>query len=263
MPHSSGGGSHGGGGHYGGSYHGSGSRSSQPPQSRAYHSYHEGTRRYVYYYLGRPHYYWSKDTPSQTSFHKWSAVLIPILVVWVIITLAFLSPDQSFKVFENIKPLKGEHYEILIEDTLDVLSSKEESRLYQAFSQFQEQTGITPAFISATNDDWVSYYSSMENYAYDLYVNRFLDEKHWLLVYSSAPTEDGTSFEDWHWEGMQGDDTDRILTEDVTKNFTDLIQKNLTARNFYSVGESFINGFEDLNSKELTGFKVYYAAIVG
>ena len=124
--------------------------------------------------MGRPHYYWSNDTPSNTSFPPNSfSGLLTILFVCIVLVYLFLSKIAGFKAFSIVRPLQGEKYEILIEDGLDVLSSQEEDRLYQVFEEFQRKTGITPAFISAQNAEWKGFYSSMEKYAYDLYVNQF------------------------------------------------------------------------------------------
>ncbi|WP_418849850.1 hypothetical protein [Ruminococcus sp.] len=112
---------------------------------------------------------------------------------------------------------------------------------------FYNRTGISPAVITVENSDWQGYYSDLENYAYDLYVNHFADESHWLIVYS---TPDGYSssdgFEDWYWEGMQGNDTDDVLTESVTNSFNDELQKNLTARTRYTVSSAISTSFDDL-----------------
>ena len=80
-----------------------------------------------------------------------------------------------------------------------------------------------------------------------MYVNHFADESHWLIVYS---TPDGYSssdgFEDWYWEGMQGNDTDDVLTKSVTNSFNDELQKNLTARTRYTVSSAISTSFDDL-----------------
>ena len=112
---------------------------------------------------------------------------------------------------------------------------------------YSNRTGISPAVITVENSDWQGVYSDLENYAYDLYVNHFADESHWLIVYS---TPDGYSssdgFEDWYWEGMQGNDTDDVLTESVTNSFNDELQKNLTARTRYTVSSAISTSFDDL-----------------
>lgn len=52
--------------------------------------------------------------------------------------------------------------------------------------------------------------------------------------------------EDWYWEGMQGNDTDDVLTKSVTNSFNDELQKNLTARTRYTVSSAISTSFDDL-----------------
>lgn len=136
-------------------------------------------------------------------------------------------------------------YKIVVEDKANVLGNTAELR--NSLVAFYNRTGISPAVITVENSDWQGYYSDLENYAYDLYVNHFADESHWLIVYS---TPDGYSssdgFEDWYWEGMQGNDTDDVLTESVTNSFNDELQKNLTARTRYTVSSAISTSFDDL-----------------
>lgn len=136
-------------------------------------------------------------------------------------------------------------YKIVVEDKANVLGNTAELR--NSLVAFYNRTGISPAVITVENSDWQGYYSDLENYAYDLYVNHFADESHWLIVYS---TPDGYSssdgFEDWYWEGMQGNDTDDVLTKSVTNSFNDELQKNLTARTRYTVSSAISTSFDDL-----------------
>lgn len=136
-------------------------------------------------------------------------------------------------------------YKIVVEDKANVLGNTAELR--NSLVAFYNRTGISPAVITVENSDWQGVYSDLENYAYDLYVNHFADESHWLIVYS---TPDGYSssdgFEDWYWEGMQGNDTDDVLTKSVTNSFNDELQKNLTARTRYTVSSAISTSFDDL-----------------
>ncbi len=51
------------------------------------------------------------------------------------------------------------------------------------------------------------------------------DENHWLIVYSQKGQIGDADF-DWSFEGMQGDNTDDILTSSVTSDFNaDLYHK--------------------------------------
>ena len=69
-------------------------------------------------------------------------------------------------------------YKIVVEDKANVLGNTAELR--NSLVAFYNRTGISPAVITVENSDWQGYYSDFENYAYDLYVNHFTDESHWL-----------------------------------------------------------------------------------
>lgn len=112
------------------------------------------------------------------------------------------------------------------------------------FLKFQGETGITPALMTFTNDIWKENYASFDAFAYDTYIEQFSDESHWLICYSTSPGND--RFDDWYWEGMQGDDTDGIITKEIADTFTNNVQKYLLARNYSTVGEAFNRGFQDI-----------------
>ena len=67
-------------------------------------------------------------------------------------------------------------------------------------------------------------------------MQRFPDEVHWLIVYSETIKDNG--FNDWYWEGMQGDRTDPVLTEDHAAAFTESLHDRLMKRNKYSVDDA-------------------------
>ena len=117
-------------------------------------------------------------------------------------------------------------YKIVVEDKANVLGNTAELR--NSLVAFYNRTGISPAVITVENSDWQGNYSDLENYAYDLYVNHFADESHWLIVYSTPDVYSSSDgFEDWYWEGMQGNDTDSIITSSVAYDFTNDLHKRL------------------------------------
>ena len=240
MPHSSGGGGHGGGGH--GGHGGSSGRTSARPFA--------GASRYFYYDRGMPvevysNYDLTKDRrKSQIVTIAVFASLIPFIII---ISLA--------AGFHNPRKLKTNDYDtsIVIRDEADVLSGAEEIRLRHSLLDFYEETGITPAVFTVNNEDWEDDYSNLEKYAYDLYVDAFEDEKHWLIVYSE-PEDPDPDFNDWYWEGMQGDYTDGILNTRYTNRFNKLLQKELLKRNKYTVGEAITDAFDDLTPVIMTKY---------
>lgn len=242
MPHSSGGGSHGGGFHSGGSFHsssshGSGGRSG-PSTSR---HYFPGAYRYVYYSHSRPVYFYGtgavkKGNWKSVCITNAAFILIWFLFGWAIFGDSFSAPSRLSMDYEDTR--------ILIGDDASLLSDEECDEIYDVFLEFQQKSGITPAFRTVYNEEWKGNYSSLENYAYDMYVNAFEDESHWLLVYSEPENANG-AFDDWYWEGMQGDDTDSIITQNLADTQGQAFQKYLTKESC-SVGEALEKSFQEI-----------------
>lgn len=236
MPHSSGGGSHGGGSHSSHSSHSSGGSGGSSHSVK--NSYFPGATRYVYYRSHRPTYvYANYDITSKPSPLRFIALLIYLPFLIAIITMfagAIHYPQRLEQDYSS---------EVTIQDNLGIFGKPYE--LSDALNAFYKETGISPVVITVFNEDWQDKYSSLENYAYDLYVNKFYDEKHWLIVYSESYDMFNT-FNDWKWEGMQGDDTDPILTEDKTNKFTESLQKYLTQRFLYTVDVAIAKAFDEL-----------------
>ena len=118
--------------------------------------------------------------------------------------------------------------DIVIEDRLELIDDKDKERIETSFKNFQDITGITPALVLVDNSLWNANYTNLENYSYELYLQNFDDEKHWLIVYSEDGNAEEGAWKDWYWEGMQGDDTDSILTASKTDNFTKSLQDALS-----------------------------------
>lgn len=241
MPHSSGGGSHGGGSH--GGSHGGGSRNSH----RTRNSYFPGSTRYVYYTNHRPTYIYANyevgKKPSPLSFLILLFYIPFLFGAFTLFQTSFHYPSKLVSDYDT---------SIVIQDELGVIDN--EAGLRQSLTAFYNETGITPAVYTVYDEDWVPYYSSLENYAYDLYVNSFYDEKHWLIVYSEPSTQ-SSSFHDWSWEGMQGDDTDPIITEGLANEFTTNLHKYFSQDSLYSVDGAIIKAFDEIRPKAM-GFSI-------
>ena len=229
MPHSSGGGSHGGGSHGGGSHHSSsrGGGSSRPSISR---QPYPGARRYRYYRHGRYHYFYSS---------RKGKIFSPARLLLGFVYLPFLIPVGSLLITPIAKRFQKYDTRIIVKDEANVI--KDHSSLDNALSGFYQKTHITPAVVTVRNESWQSNYSSLEDYAYDRYLAEFDDEMHWLIVYSE-PTAPDEKFNDWYWEGMQGDDTDSVLTSYVTGQFNFDFQQRLEAGNT-DLGKNLADSF--------------------
>ena len=231
MPHSSGGGSHGGGshgGHHGGSHYSgyrSNSYSHRSATSRRRTSYH--TRRYVYYHRNTPNYVYAG------SDFKPGFTLFKVLFIIIILAAGFFLLRRAIPHV----PKYSDH-KIVIKDEVNVIGNKDD--IMPELEAFQKKTGITPSIITIPNEKWMSGYASLEDYAYDRYLSEFSDEMHWLIVYSQPDIKQSKRMY-WYWEGMQGDNTDNVLTSSYTKHFNSLFQAYLSDNESFdtSVARSF------------------------
>lgn len=236
MPHSSGGGSHGGGSH-GGSHHSS-SRGGSGNYGRVGSKPFTGAKRYYYYKNHRPVYVYANyditEQPKKSRF--WNLLFFaPFLLIGLVaIISAFGAPSRLDVDYSDTN--------IYIVDNAQVIESQ--SQLRNMCQEFFEKTGITPAIVTMYNDDWEDYYYDLEDYAYDFYVDSFEDEKHWLIMYSKDRLTG--EWNDWYWEGMQGDDTDAILNQSVLDVFNEKLQKYLLQESKYTAGEAITTAFSDI-----------------
>ena len=245
MPHSSGGGSHSGGSH-------SGHSSSSGGSVNRSHStrYFPGARHYVYYHNKKPVHFYSDKQITQEYIKSrkktWNIVRGIILGLFVLLLIAGIGST-----FSNPKKIKMDYKDtrITITDTANIISNAQEKKIYPVLQEFQDKTGITPVILTIYNEDWTNYYNSLENFAYDYYVNNYKDEKHWLIVYAEPDELQPNEFNNWYWEGMQGDYTDPILTSNKTNSFTKAMHKNILTDGF---GEAIYMTFTDFNKTVMT-----------
>ena len=225
MPHSSGGGSSGGGFH-------SGSGSSGGPSYRTSSHYFPGSTCYVYYGRGglMRTVYLSGDIKSATKSKIATLIAIGafmLLGVGVAIFAGFHNPHKIATDYATT---------MLVQDNTDVLTDAEENRLKATFQEFFDASGICPSFVSVENSTWKGHYASLNGYAYDKYLALFKDESHWLIVYS----DDGNKT-NWAFEGMQGNNTDPVLSGRVTDRFNSYLYNSLSSST--SVGDAVDGAF--------------------
>ncbi len=235
MPHSSGGGSHGGGSH-GGSH--SSSRSSGP--SGIHRGPYAGSTRYVYYRNKKPVFIYS-DSDSATPY---SLKISLYYIVFVTVLLLLISSVVCCANIHSPTRLTPDpEARVIIKDEANIFTDIEE--LYAALNRFFETTGIAPTVLTVKNEVWSNKFLSLEHFAYNKYLEFFPSEKYWLIVYSpGSETEDG--FDDWHWEGMQGDNTDNILSTVETDLFNNTLQKALLQSEKYTVENAIAFAFDTL-----------------
>ncbi len=239
MPHSSGGGSHGGGSH-GGSHSSSGGGSASRSTT-----YFKGSHHYAYYKDGKIHHFYNKEPITPEYLKKQDRNYRIAKTIWFCFYGLFLTMFILGTVFSKANRPETTYHDkdIIINDDLDLISEKEEKELYKTLEEFQDKSNVTPYILVISNDVWEDNYTSLQNYAYDTYLELFDDEMHWLIVYS---TDEDDEWEDWYWEGMQGDYTDPVLTTHNTDAFTKLLHKEISKPKI-SLGEALNDSFEMLN----------------
>lgn len=256
MPHSSGGGSHHGGSHGGSHHHSRSHHSSRGGSStigRISREPYEGAKRYRYRHRGRTEYFYTTREPGKIISK--ARLLIGIFYIPFLLTIGAL----EFPVIR--KQIQTRDTSIIIKDEANIL--EEEAELRASLEAFYEKTKITPAVITINNKTWMNHYDNLEDYAYDRYLAEFNDEMHWLIVYSEPEASDSEDIEwwngeglweenpediDWYWEGMQGDDTDDLLTAKVTSVFNYDLQTRLDDETS-GVAEDLAKAFDKVTQK--------------
>ncbi len=238
MPHSSGGGSHSGGSHSSshsshGSSHSSFGSSGRGSSYRTSSSYFPGAYRYVRYHNGKADYIYSEDGALTTGLHARYILLLIYIPFYFAVFLLF---SQSINIPEKITATYQE--QVRFEDNLGVLDKD----LGNILVDFYKKTGIPVTVITRRNGVWKPYYDDLKTYAYEQYVKRYYDEDHWLIVYTTD-NEDG--FEDWYFEGIQGDNTDSILTFEKANKWNSALTRYLMTDQF-TVSEAIGKSISDM-----------------
>lgn len=257
MPHSSGGGSHSGGSH-GGSHRGGsgGIRYSRTPFSRS--------RRFRYRdRRGNTHYIYASDKPKPQSIIGFIFSMITLLPFLAFGVLIFVAAGWEFMPKD---PLKKEYIctGVHMIDNINVIDNY--AALEKSLEEFEDVTGICPCIVTVHDSDWKDS-RTLERYAYNYYVDTWEDEQHFLIVYSEPEKPDSDGFLDWSWEGMQGDDTDPILTEKGFSHFQNDLMNGLYSDDI-SVGDSFRTSFDNsldyiMQPPYKDGLETILAIIVG
>ena len=231
MPHSSGGGSSGGGFHSGSSYSGS-----STPRHRYSRTPFAGAICYVYYtpFSHSPRLLYTDATPGSSKGSIASTIFLSIFMIapWpFLIWSGFHNPEKLSTNYDT---------SIVLSDTKDLLTNAQEEAVKEKFEDFFTLSGITPALLVVDDADW-SNFATLEDYAYRRYISLFSDEKHWLIVFSTF----GSNSARWSFEGMQGNDTDNILTKKVTDTFNKTLYESL-GDSVYNLGPSINSAFDSI-----------------
>lgn len=224
MPHSSGGGSSSGGSHSGSGYHSSSHSSSGGGGGGGYYG---------------------------------GGGFGGIIAFLVIIFFCFMLGTDNFAAIEGnyyISKVREHPAKPKIFDDANIFTD-DQTKLNDAMQKYTDASGIAVYIETVNKSDWESV-ESLEDYAYNKYVSVFPnDESKWLIVYSKDDTStqqdqsNSDSMSDyfksgWKFEGMQGDDTDYVLTQDLADSFNDSVVGSINGG--HTPGEAFTYGLNKL-----------------
>ena len=241
MPHSSGGGSHGGGSHsHGGSHGGSNNRVSN--------HYFYGARRYRRHHRksGIDEYVYANRKPQKGGLSG----IIALGIFGVIFTFIIGAGTHS----SLPKRLNGSvMYVPAVYDDAGLIDNDEE--LTATLTEYYSVTGICPVIYTVFDEDWngmdpasTESYADLESYAFCTYTDNFIDEQHFVIVYSipedqAEPLRNGEiTVPDFSWEAVQGDETDPIITEGFFRFWARRLQNDFESG--MGTGEAFDKAFK-------------------
>lgn len=193
----------------------------------------------MYYYNGRPHYYYAnrKVTPGAKAtgiFH------IIFSVIWLLMSLPFVIASIS-DIFVSGPLSLNYDTQIVIDDEIGIVDSKAE--LIDVFKSFQKKTSVTFSIVTRSPEN--AYMgNTYEKQAYNCYVSRWDDERHWLIYYVGSSLD---RTDNWHWELICGDDCTKILSSSIEKKFTDDFHRYLVASERYSFNEAVTTAINNID----------------
>ncbi len=222
MPSSHGGGSFGGGSSGGGgSFHSSGSHGASSTPHFSTHKRFPGCT--MYYFIdtsGVRRTFYHKGSPVRKSLWKLIGTYCIAFLLLLIIGVVFAS---STFIPHKLSSRKCNLYSSYIVDNANVINK--EDGLEESLKAFYEKSGVQIVVYTQTIEYFENKIGSvskenLENYAYDVYVNLFNDEGHWLIVVITDGMEGS-------WIDMAGDNTSLIITDSFFEKFQSEMQENL------------------------------------
>lgn len=266
MARSSGGGSRSGGGRSGGSRSSSSRSSSRSGSTRRIHhadgTYTEysrgritsdapfpGARKFVYYRNGQPSYLYSnvdlRNVPDKKPRYFLGLFYIPFLLAFGSMTSEAISIPVDPMSTTSSSP-------IAIHDDADYFSTQEEQDLLNNITEFSQATGLVTQMVTVEWEEWQARANNFSEYALTRYYVEFSDEKGWLITYSEEP-EGAATYADFEWEGIQGDETEKVL-DVVIDDFNSYVQAGLiheTKPPAAIFGSAFQRATDNFNNQKL------------
>lgn len=253
MPSSRGGGfSGGGGGHHGGfssggGHHSNGSGGKGGPRFSS-HPF-SGGRKYSYVNRrGRTRFFFYGGVPQRRRNSVGSIMVsVFIIILGLLVGGIMLYALIPVKLSSNKCTPISSYYE----DNANVFTETEGEELEKTLKAFYKKTGVQPYLLTFYYEDFSENYGplnsyTLEQYAYDKYINMFLDDEgHWLIVLAINQEENAQATDKWIWCEMTGDDAKRIVTDSLFSSFQSDMQTFLNADSI-SMGDGINRAYSNV-----------------
>ncbi len=225
MPVSRGGGFSGGGSH--GSFSSNGTHSSTPTHisRRPY----PGATMYVFINRhGQRSQFYSAVPPKRKKLSEIIVLMSIILLVAIGLCAMLIYSSYPRKMGKGYCDATGVYFD----DLAGIV--KDEKKFNEAMRSFYDKTGVEPYLLTTVESKFPSSVygklgkDTLEEYAYDQYLDRFDDEGHYMICYVVA--NDGTEM----WLEMAGTDTTSLLDDTVFES----LQENMSTKLYNSEDKS-------------------------
>ena len=223
-----GGGSRSGGRSSSGSGGGSGSKSSTTPFRGCYNR--------SYYHKGVCHSYYTNNKNFGTSKFRITAQLI--LSIFFSVLVLSLILFTAFGCIISGEKVNGNPDRIVIQDTIDLLTSEEEQKALELFNQVYSKSGM-PVTLYTDDMEWKAKYDSIEIYSEELYYAIGIEEDAMIILF----TYDGTF--NWVYDIYCGDDTTKCMSYITFSKLLDNFQKGMAGQNLYHALDYSLNSIMD------------------
>ncbi len=244
MPVSHGGGFSG--GSHGGSFSSSGSRGSGSSASHRFSMRpFPGAMMYVYIGRGgRRHQFYSSEPPKRQNI----PLLITAMSIFLLAVIAFTLFASTSVFPSKISNSYCEPTGIYFHDGAGII---EDTASFNASMQaFYEATGAEPYVYTLREENFPTHaYGALtkytlEDFAYDLYLDTFDDEGHYMIVFAKY------SNGEWLWLDMAGTDTTGLIDDAAFEVFQDEMNTKLGDTAYTDKGKAVAECF-DLLAKEV------------
>lgn len=243
MPSSHGGGSGGSGGGGGRSFSsGGGSGRGGGPQFSTNKPFSGGTRYDYVDRRGVPRFFYFSGVPVPGGTRN-TVVILSFAVAVIFIFFVFLISSLVPKKLNSRQCIAAGVY---YEDTQGAIADAESFN--SVMKAFYEKTGSEPfVYVLGKEEFPSSVYGSLnkytlEDFAYDEYLNRFDDEGHYMVVLVLSANGE------YMWLDMAGDDTGKIVTDEIFSEFQRDMQRYFSG-GAENAGAALERSFENMTER--------------